>query len=139
MVKIYDKVRRGMNGSAMSMLSAPSDKAVRDQTIHKESERPFISWLNGDIFLQKRNFASIEAHYKDFLSLNIDFQVPHHGSKNNLTRLPKVLGKMRAYIWAGKYNKFGHPHPSIKKKLKHIAYKVITEKGPSIICHKQWI
>ena len=141
LVKIYGMVRRGMNGSAMSMLSAPSDKTVRDQNIHKENERPFISWLNGDIFLQKRNFASIEAHYKDFLSLNIDFQVPHHGSKENLNRLPKVLGKMRTYIWAGKENKYNHPSKKIQKMLKKAGLqdKPITEKDSHIIHHEEWI
>ncbi len=130
-----------MNLSSMAMISAPQKKSFRETNCKRENEAPFISWLNGDIRLKnEKEMLAIENHFKEFLSQNIDFQIPHHGSHNNYCRLPKG-NKIRAYLWAGTENDYGHPSGTVLRKIKkeNVELNWITEEDDNIIRQEIWI
>lgn len=131
-----------MNLSSMAMISAPQKKSLRDVNCKSGNNVSFISWLNGDIRLKnEEEMLAIEAHFKDFLSSNIDFQVPHHGSHNNFSRLPKCKKKLRAYLWAGAENTHGHPSGTVLRKIQkeNIEFHWITEEDDHIIRQEIWV
>lgn len=131
-----------MNLSSMSMLSAPFDEMMRDRNCNRIKDFAFASWMNGDICLKSDvEMDKIERHYQKFLSMNFDFQIPHHGSERNLGRLPNVSGKIRPYIWAGTKNKYRHPSYSILKMLKEngLAINWIAEKDEMFIRQEKWV
>lgn len=139
---IYKKIPGGMNCSSMAMISAPYDKDIRVRNSMNENGGPFVSWMNGDICLKdKAELVAIEKHFKDYLSLNIDFQIPHHGSRNNFERLPAVNRRIRTYIWAGEDNKHGHPDGTVLRKLQKsgVEIKWITEEDEHIVRNEIWV
>ena len=126
----------------MAMISAPCNADVRARNCERGRNSPYISWLNGDICLKEEDELSrIENHYHVFLSLNIDFQVPHHGSHNNLGQVPHFNRCARTYIWAGEENSYGHPNGTILRMLKRAGLEInwITEEDDHIIRHEEWI
>lgn len=146
--KLYKCVKRSrcdqskMNCSSMAMISAPCNEEMRNRNCERGLSSPYVSWLNGDISLKTvPEMADIENHYKDFLSLNIDFQMPHHGSRNNFERLPNVHRRIRTYIWAGEDNDYGHPDGTTLKKLINAGVEInwITEMCKHIIRYEIWI
>lgn len=129
------------NLSSMSMISAPFDNSVLE-TSQGEKQQSFASWMNGDISLKSdKELESISNHYKDFLNLNFDFQIPHHGSERNLEKLPDIQGRIRPYIWAGLKNKHKHPSYSILQMLKQKGLVVnwISENDNVIIHREKWL
>lgn len=131
-----------MNLSSMAMISAPQKKSLRNVNCKCGNNVSFISWLNGDIRLKnEEEMLAIETHFKDFLSSNIDFQVPHHGSHNNFSRLPKCKKKLRAYLWAGAENTHGHPSGTVLRKIQkeNIEFHWITEEDNHIIRQEIWV
>jgi len=139
--ELYEKIRGAVNGSSMAMISAPFSKDVQNRNAERDCGGPYISWMNGDICLNdNKKVNAIEKHFNEFLSLNVDFQVPHHGSENNLVRSPKVNGR-RAYVWYGTYNKYGHPSTNITNMLENDGFLVnrITEKSNNIIRQEIWV
>ena len=131
-----------MNLSSMAMISAPCNEEMRNRNCERGLSIPYVSWLNGDIRLKnEQEMLAIEKHFKEFLSLNIDFQMPHHGSQNNFERLPNVHRRIRTYIWAGEDNDYGHPDGTTLKKLINAGVEInwITEMCKNIIRYEIWI
>ena len=111
--KIYKKVKLRLNGSSMSMASLP----LLAKGNRMES---FATWLNGDASLKTElEMSAIEQHFSCLNGLNVDFQIPHHGSHHNLGRLPQNVNNLRTYIWAGFNNKYGHPSGTILNMVKN--------------------
>jgi competence protein ComEC len=53
-------------------------------------------------------------------------KVPHHGSKNGLTKnFLEVVDPEKAIISAGKDNRFGHPHEEVVELLKKHGIKIL--------------
>lgn len=133
---IYKKVSYGMNGSSMSMASYP---VCAKKCSMKKS---YATWLNGDARLKvKREMSLIENHFTCLDGMNIDFQIPHHGSHYNLYRLPKNAGKIRTYIWAGFDNRYGHPSGTVLNMVQanNVQCNQITEKNSMpIVLHETW-
>lgn len=132
---VYKKIRYGMNGSAMSMVSFPifAKECSRDLS--------FVTWLNGDMRLKtRREKLSIEKHFTCLDGKNVDFQIPHHGSHENLGSLPKNVNNLRTYVWAGLNNGYRHPSPEIVNMAKsNSLYSRITENSQDLIVrHETW-
>ena len=148
LVRAYKKISEkgktygDKNWSSMAMISAPFIHDMQTRNCERGVESPYISWMNGDIRLKDDNeMLAIEQHFADFLSLNIDFQIPHHGSHNNLGRIPAFNRRVRTYIWAGEDNQYGHPHGTILRMLKRAGLKInwITENDSHIVRHEKWL
>ncbi|MBQ3720108.1 MAG: MBL fold metallo-hydrolase [Fibrobacter sp.] len=138
--KFDDKSK--MNHSSLAMISAPLNENIWTRNLDQENVPPFISWMNGDISLKKDyEIDAIEKHFEKYLSLNIDFQIPHHGSHNNFSRLPKCKKKLRAYLWAGAENTHGHPSGTVLRKIQkeNIEFHWITEEDNHIIRQEIWV
>ena len=76
---------------------------------------------------------SIEANEGDPIEY---LKVPHHGSKNGLTKeLLEALDPQVAVISSGKNNSYGHPHQEILKLLHDQGVKIVRtdESGDSVI------
>lgn len=129
---IYKRVRYGMNGSSMSMASFP---------LIQNENNAYATWLNGDAqFKTEKNLKLVEKHFSCLKKLNVDFQVPHHGSYRNLCRLPKNVAGLRTFVWAGFDNQYGHPSGTILNMMKYYSrkYYFITEKNKPIVLHAFW-
>ena len=59
------------------------------------------------------------------------FQIPHHGSHENMIRVIDEFNLKKAFIQAGEFNKYGHPaYPIVNMHRKNsISTKVITERS----------
>ena len=135
--KVYDRVKCARNGSSMSMVSLPlptSDKGY--------AKKSFATWLNGDACLKTdEKMAAIEQHFSCLDGLNVDFQIPHHGSHYNLGCLPRKVNDLRTFIWAGFNNKYGHPAGTILNMTKaaNKPCALITERMPRpIVVQEMW-
>ena len=132
---IYDKVKYNQNGSSMSMASLPfyAKDNMRDS---------FATWLNGDARLKTRKeMSAIELHFSCLDGLDVDFQVPHHGSHLNIQHLPNNVNDARTYIWAGFDNQYGHPSGTVLNMIRaaNKPYSLITEKTVlPIVIHETW-
>lgn len=137
---IYRKVRFGMNGSSMSMISFPQANCDEKSSINfKES---YITWLNGDACLKtEAKMMAMEEHFSEVFNCNVDFQIPHHGSHRSFGRFPQKIGKVRTYIWAGFENRYGHPSGTVLNMVKIRGYECnwITERtSMPIVRHETW-
>lgn len=108
--RLYKRLYKNLKESSLSMISLPAD-AMNNPCAKKS----FVTWMNGDANLKGERMQNIENHFSCLKGLNADFQIPHHGSGNNLSRMPQKLKEIRAYIWAGSKNQYGHPSGSILK------------------------
>ena len=133
---IYKKINRDLNLTSMCMYSGPyeSDFLVPRWFDYIFWRKDYIlgTMLTGDILLndEKRISAFVE-HYKNFLGLINCFQIPHHGSHENMIRVIDEFNLKKAFIQAGEFNKYGHPaYPIVNMHRKNsISTKVITERS----------
>ena len=100
-------------------------------TVTKLTFGSFEALLTGDIEEETSDYIAntIEVGGVDYI------KVPHHGSRNGLTKL--LLEKTKpeiAVISAGKKNKYGHPHAQIIDMLTESGVKILgTYKTGNIV------
>ena len=90
----------------------------------------FVALLTGDIENEIANQIAQKNLVKE-----VDYiKIPHHGSKNGLTRaLLEVSRPQIAVISAGKNNSYGHPHQEILQMLADFGVEVFrTDKDGNI-------
>lgn len=106
-----------------------SDKANDYSVVIKLTYNSFDAVFTGDIETEVSSMMANKYTFSDIEYL----KVPHHGSKNGLSKqlLDEVQPEL-AVISAGRNNRFGHPNPEILKMLE--GYKVLgTYKENDII------
>ncbi len=91
-------------------------------TVYKLIYKDFEAIFTGDI----------EEEASDYIAKNISLgevdyiKIPHHGSRNGLTKLLLEVTKPEiAVISAGKKNKYGHPHAEIVNMLNAGGVKIL--------------
>lgn len=131
---IYEKINKDLNLISMCMYSGPYEI---DFWIPRWFDYIFFgknyifgTMLTGDILLNDENrISAFVKHYKNFLGLINCFQIPHHGSHDNMIRVINEFNLKKSFIQAGEFNKYGHPaYPIVNMHRKNsISTKVITE------------
>jgi len=123
--KIYNSISKNKpNYTSMSMLSTYRSWNISNW------QPPIVSLLNGDIELKEdKQMQRYIAHYRSYLCRNIDFQIPHHGSKNNLMRPLTEWVIDRAIVNCGRTNSHNHPSYMILRDHQDLGVRcdVITE------------
>lgn len=104
------------------VLGITSDKVNNSSVVMKLSYGEFDALLTGDI---ENEISDLIADKYDLSAIEY-LKVPHHGSKNGLSR--KLLDEVHpqyAVISAGKNNRFGHPHSEVLKILSNSQSKLL--------------
>lgn len=122
-LKIYRKIATDLNLTSMTMYSGP------DGWWWPESCNGTLT--TGDILLNKEDrIESFAKHYDQYRGCVNVLQIPHHGSRHNMTRVLTEFNLKKAFIQAGKSNRFDHPSYQIVQMHKEwgIETTVVTER-----------
>jgi len=126
--KIHEKISPNLNLTSMCMYSGPNDYYW--SKVSSWGAGLYGTILTGDILLKnEKTISNFISHYYDFLDCIGYFQIPHHGSRHNMTRTISEFKLKRAFIQAGIMNAYGHPSNEIVKMHidSDIEIQVITE------------
>lgn len=122
--KIYKKIASDLNLTSMTMYSGPSGEWWWPESCSG-------TVTTGDILLDnEKRIESFAKHYEKYRGCINVFQIPHHGSRHNMSRVLTEFNLKKAFIQAGKSNRFKHPSSQIVQMHKEwgIETTVVTER-----------
>lgn len=122
--KIYENIPSGLNLTSMTMYSGPNGKWWWPESCNG-------TVTTGDILLDnEKRIESFTKHYEEYRGCINVLQIPHHGSRHNMTRVLTEFNLKKAFIQTGKSNRFDHPSYQIVQMHKEwgIETTVVTER-----------
>lgn len=122
--KIYTTIASHLNLTSMTMYSGPNGKWWWPESCNG-------TVTTGDILLDnEKRIESFTKHYEEYRGCINVLQIPHHGSRHNMTRVLTEFNLKKAFIQTGKSNRFDHPSYQIVQMHKEwgIETTVVTER-----------
>ena len=129
-----DEVRWQWDGVRLQVLADGQGTTVNDRSCTLRIDGANTSaYLAGDIG------ALSEARLLDRLGSVELLVVPHHGSiSSSSAKFLRTLSPRYAVISAGRDNRYGHPHPTVVKRLRAVGARVfLTARDGAVVWHSR--
>lgn len=129
---VYNKISKDTNHTTMCMYSGPKFPKSEIRNVCNCYHEYYGTLLTGDAdFSNERNISKLVSHYGDVKNSIRSFDVPHHGSNHNTTRVIHEFKIENAFIQAGLINKHGHPSGVVINILNEakVELNIVNEKS----------